>query len=304
MYAFLKSECRAEFINDVTTTTGKQSKVVEMSNNVGYVDGVGLSLVFSQEVPIDLKHLSKKKQKKEMKKRHFAKMKLENPKFSMRNWRKISRTMRESHNKPVQDKRKNRRDEEKVDRFMYNPLKHGTMPTGGHVVVTLANAEAVQMNQLSAPTSATDYRNVSSSSSSSSFSSSRALQAPSFPSELAVRTLDGRVRSLSCTTMQTIAEAYSDPTKHTLFIEKMKTHILKKYGGQKGLFNFENNKTNARSIAGVKVEQENGENDRTELERYNELHRKRTKLRQNVKKMIQKMNPGTMMDDVVLYDEL
>ena len=109
--------------------------------------------------------------------------------------------------------------------------------------------------------------------------------------------------------MQTIAEAYSDPTKHTLFIEKMKTHILKKYGGQKSLFNLENNKTNARSIADVKDEQENGENgengenDGTELKRYNELHRKRTKLRQNVKKMIQKINPGTMMDDVVLYDE-
>jgi hypothetical protein len=102
--------------------------------------------------------------------------------------------------------------------------------------------------------------------------------------------------------MQTIAKAYSDPTKKMAFIEKMKTRLLEIRGGREI---FEINEIYVdHSNAGIdRVEDDEGggENDGSELKRYNELHRKRTKLRQNVKKMIQKMNPGTTMDNVVLF---
>jgi len=301
MYAFL-TDCGATFTveeNSVTTLhqeyNGNTNGDENDFNGIGFVEGIGLRDVFSAPVPKDLLHLSKKKQKKEMKRRYFTQKRVENPNFSMRQWRKRSREARERNDKIVQQKRPPRRNMEKVDQFMYDEKKHGKMPLSGHAIVTLDGAASaiirpplmeennVQPSSASSASSAPSAPSAPSASSTSSTSPT----SPTSTDEQPIRTMDSRIRSLSSVVYGQIATAYSSNEERNLFTSRMRE--------QYALSNLD-------EVSKETYTKESGEEEQEEdLKRYNKRHAKRTKLRTYVKSLIQKNNEDSYLSDVKLF---
>lgn len=256
---------------------------------------MGLLEVYASAIPNDLLHLSKKKQKLELRKRFFAQKKLDNPNFTMSAWRKEIRQAKEQRNCTVQKKKTSRRKDEKVDRFMYNEQKHGKMPMSGCAIVSLKNAAESTMRYPSGDQDSlfSTASFVSSSCAASSSSASSSASSSSFVDHQRepVRTSRGQLRSLSSIVLQEIANAYSNPEANVLFHQTLIDAIE---GPGRN-----NRNTYSEDINGKNV---NEEAEMGDSMKYHQLHRKRTKLRNQVKSLIQKNNKDSYYNDVVLYD--
>ena len=295
MYAFL-NDCGASFSTDqqkeiIKTAPQKvhiEQQDIEIettdANNIGFIDGIGLRDIYSKPVPNDLLHLSKKKQKKEMKNRYFQQKKLDNPTFSMRAWRKLSRISKESKNIKVQQKKATNQKSEQVDQFMYDVRKHGVMPMNGYAVVSLEGAAGAVVRPpiLTVKKKKEQKKDKKNENENEKMSTSAETSAKKNVRDV-IQTSDGRIRSLTSSVYQEIANVYSNKDQRRIFFSKMRL-----------MCRLDNENENMN---------DNEDKLEEETEDVNQRHRKRTKLRQHVKTLIQENNSDTYMKDVKLFKE-
>jgi len=295
MYAFL-NDCGASFSTDqqkeiIKTAPQKvhiEQQDIEIettdANNIGFIDGIGLRDIYSKPVPNDLLHLSKKKQKKEMKNRYFQQKKLDNPTFSMRAWRKLSRISKESKNIKVQQKKATNQKSEQVDQFMYDVSKHGVMPMNGYAVVSLEGAAGAVVRPpiLTVKKKKEQKKDKKNENENEKMSTSAETSAKKNVRDV-IQTSDGRIRSLTSSVYQEIANVYSNKDQKRIFFSKMRL-----------MCRLDNENENMN---------DNEDKLEEETEDVNQRHRKRTKLRQHVKTLIQENNSDTYMKDVKLFKE-
>jgi hypothetical protein len=142
--------------------------IVPQTVQLEYKLGVGNREALAVPVPDDLKHFSKKKQKREMKKRWLEKKRRDTPGFSMRGWRRAKRkaatdaqerldkatsligkrrrgdgqATRQSASSPpatkipkLQEKKSPRRHLEKVSQHVYRDSEYGALPTENGLLI-------------------------------------------------------------------------------------------------------------------------------------------------------------------------
>ena len=188
-------------------------------------------------------------------------------------------------------------------RIIYNEEKYGKMPISGHAVVSLKNAAASTMKY---PKGGSDSDPTSLLAPSS---SSTAATNHSTPNNTPIRSVNGTLRSLSSVVMQEIADAYSNKDSSQLFYQKLNswcnnsqranstttaTDILLSYPKNKDQFTSKEKQNY--------VGKNNGHSNDNDLNEYHLLHQKRTKLRHQVKSLIQENNKDSYYKDVMLYD--